>query len=149
MTSKEWSYEDRKHYERRLTARFWDIVEGKDPAHDWDFFEENSVENMVRHIAINWDEARVLVDALENSHLDNEYRADKTYPIKHLADVDTNNIAIRHGKEGNIILRSNKTRAEILKRLTEIANDDFGDDPDEWRAWYQAFDDDPYFPPHR
>ena len=149
MTSKEWSYEDRKHYERRLTARFWDIVEGKDPAHNWDLFEENSVENMIRHIARNWDEARVLVETLENTHLDDEYTPEKQYPVAHFMDGLSRNLAPRQGKDPNTILRSKKNRAEILKRLTEIANDDFGDDPDAWRAWYKAFDDDPLFPPHR
>ncbi len=140
---------DVDHYERRLTARFWDIVGDKDPYDDWDLFDENSVESMIQHIARNWDEARVLVEVLESTHLDDEYTPEKQYPVAHFMDGRSRNLAPRQGKDPDKILHSNKTRAEILKRIPEIANDDFGDDPDEWRSWYQAFDDDPSFPPYR
>jgi len=137
------------YYMWRLSDRFYDLTEGKDAYFDQDFFEDNSVEEMIRHIARNWDEARVLVKVLEVTHLDDEYSPEKQYPVAHFMDGRSRNLAPRQGKDPDTILRSNKTRAEILNRLPEIANDDFGDDPDEWRSWYQAFDDDPSFPPYR
>lgn len=136
-------------YERRLTERFWQLVEGKDPSHDQEFFEENSVEEMLRYMAYHWDEAHALVKAFELTHLDDAYSPERAYPIEHLADVATRNIARRDGKNPDIRRQYQKTRTEIRARLCEIAGDDFGDDADAWRIWFEAFEADPSFPPHR
>ncbi len=138
---------DNMYYMWRLSDRFYDIVEGKDAYFDQEFFEDNSVESMMSYIARNFDEARALVDVLENSHLDDDYTPEKRYKIEHLDSVDKRNAIERAGGNPDRPVKSEKTRAETLKRLSEIANDDFGDDPDEWRSWYEAWKADP--PPFR
>lgn len=136
---------DLKHYEKLLGEKLFE---------DYEKFQESlyiidgdDFTEAIRSYAMNWNEVRVLVDALEESHLDDCYRPDKKY---HLPDTATR-VPIPHKGIGNADapIHGEKTRAEILARLTEIALLDFGDDPDEWRRWFKAFDEDDFFPPVR
>lgn len=142
--------EELKHYEELLANRIHEEYADKDPAEWLHIFDGGPFADVISGMAQLWDEVRTLVEALEDSHLDDEYTADKRYPIEHFMNMATRNIRLRDNSgDPNEIVRSHKTRAEIIARLADIANLDFGDDPDEWRRWYKAYDEDDFFPPVR
>ncbi|MBL3575107.1 hypothetical protein JMK10_17565 [Rhodovulum sulfidophilum] len=142
--------EDRKYFKRILSERIHEEYKDVNPA-EWLYMHDGGAfEEQVAYMAVNWDEARALVDALENTHLDDDYLPTKQYSLGHLMDAYARSERF-DDKSGDPyeIVRSQKTRAEILARLAEIAHFDLGDDPDEWRRWFKAWDEDDFFPPVR
>ncbi|MBL3576379.1 hypothetical protein JMK10_19360 [Rhodovulum sulfidophilum] len=150
MRKKKKRSDERKHFEGLLEDRYWEVLDGRDPVKHWDLSEENQSDNIIRHYGRNWSEAEALVATLEDTHLDESYSPDKRYSVEHYMDIITRNTRLRDNSgDPNEIVRSEQTRAEILARLSELAHLDFGDDPDEWRRWFKAFDEDDFFPPVR
>ncbi|MDO5642148.1 MAG: hypothetical protein Q4G26_07135 [Paracoccus sp. (in: a-proteobacteria)] len=142
--------EELKYFEDLLANRINEEYADKDPAEWLHIFDGGPFADVISGMAQYWDEVRALVEALEDSHLDDEYTSGKKYMLTHLLNAPER-IALRRSGKGDpdLPVRSNKTRAEILSRLADIANLDFGDDPDEWRRWYKAYDEDDFFPPVR
>ena len=142
--------EERKYFERLLNIRYWDVLDGRDPVEHWELAEDNMSDNIIRGYAQCWNESKALVEALEHSHLDSEYSPEKKYELLHLRPP-VERFHMRRDGTGDPTspVLYQKDRATILARLVEIAKLDFGDDPDEWRRWFKAFDEDDFFPPVR
>ncbi|MFV0475936.1 MAG: hypothetical protein ACK5MQ_17295 [Pikeienuella sp.] len=110
--------------------------------------DHHPMDEILVHMWLHWREAHALVDALEDSHLDDDHRPGGKYPVTHAKGPPQRKASRRRGPEKpDEIVRREMTRAEILTRLAGIASLDFGDDPDEWRRWLIAFDGDRFFPP--
>lgn len=149
-TSLKTKSKDIKHYEELLANRINEEYADKDPAEWLYVFDGGPFSDVISGMAQCWDEVRALVEALEDSHRDDEYDSEKKCVLTHLLNAPER-IALRRSGKGDpdLPVRRKKTRAEILSRLADLANLDFGDDPDEWRRWYKAYDEDDFFPPVR
>ena len=142
---------DVKYFEKRLSERIHEQYADVDPSEWLDVFDGGPFDDTISGMAQSWGEVIVLIATLERSHLDDDYTPDQIYPVVHLP-TPVERHAMRNGEmEGDpdTPVRRERTRAGIVARLEKIANLDLGDDPEMWRRWFTAFDEDPLFPPVR
>ncbi|OKH87851.1 hypothetical protein [Thalassospira sp. TSL5-1] len=92
-----------------------------------DVLEETYAETTLHRIRVCLDEADAMISALVNdtADLNGKYSVSVTRPVPHLRK--------------RMLVTEFYTREEIIKRLERIANEDFGDDLDEWQSWISAF----------
>lgn len=140
--------EDLKYFEELLGLR---LSEEYPNPQDWWIFDGGPDKDVIVRMVHHWEIARILVDALENAHLDDDYTPGKKYPIEHPIDRYTASERRYYGKKGDPdeVIRTTKTRFEIVTQLEDIAHLNLGDDPDIWRRWYNAYEEDDFFPPVR
>lgn len=105
--------------------------------------EEHLPHTKMSRIRAFFTEAEALVSALEDSHLDDEFSVSKTYEVVFEAPAGLSHLALAEGRELDKIQRYSANQSQILERLCNIASDDFGNDPDEWRHWLEVWKADP------
>ncbi|OKH87857.1 hypothetical protein [Thalassospira sp. TSL5-1] len=93
----------------------------------YEVLEETYPETTLHRIRVCLDEADAMISALVNDTPDSngKYSVLVTRPVPHLRK--------------RMLVTEFYTREEIIKRLERIANEDFGDDLDEWQSWISAF----------
>ena len=100
-------------------------------------------------ISNHLEEAEGLVTGLEGSHLDDDYTEEKLYKISYCKPWREQVRLYHKGLDPSIMIKERMNRYEMIERLRHISSDDFGDDPDAWRRWIEAWKLDPPTPGYR
>ena len=116
-----------------------DLIERSDTS----LIEEHLPHTKMSRIAAFFTEAEALVSALEDSHLEDEFATSKTYEVAFETPVGSSRLALAEGRKMEKSQQYSVTQNEILERLCDIASDNFGNDPDEWRNWLETWKADP------
>ncbi|MBL3554161.1 hypothetical protein [Rhodovulum sulfidophilum] len=116
-----------------------DLIERSDTS----LIEEHLPHTKMSRIAAFFTEAEALVSALEDSHLDDEFSTSKTYEVVFETPAGPSHLALAEGRKIEKVQKCSVTQTQILERLYDIASDDFGNDPDEWRQWLEIWKADP------